>query len=67
LEASLFTRVAKASTAHNVDKPMLDGDLSLLDAEAVMETRLAAANALAGLRQCSVFQVSSYQSFLGHS
>jgi TATA-binding protein-associated factor len=65
LEASLFTRVAKASTAHNVDKPMLEGDLSLLDAEAVMETRLAAANALAGLRQCSVFQVSSNSLFSG--
>jgi TATA-binding protein-associated factor len=67
LEASLFTRVAKASTAHNVDKPMMEGDLSLLDAEAVMETRLAAANALAGLRQCSVFQASPYYFFLAHA
>jgi len=67
LEASLFTRVAKASTAHNVDKPMMEGDLSLLDAEAVMETRLAAASALAELRKCSVFQVSSSYFFLGHS
>ena len=59
LEMSLFTKVAKASTAHNVDKPMMEGDLSLLDAEAVMETRLAAAKALAGLRKCLVFQVGS--------
>jgi TATA-binding protein-associated factor len=57
LDASLFTKVAKASTAHNVDKPMMEGDLSLLDAEAVMETRLAAAKALAGLQKCLVFQV----------
>ena len=67
LEEALFTRVAKASTAHNVDKPMMEGDLSLLDAEAVMETRLAAASALAGLRKCSVFQVSPYYFFLAHA
>jgi TATA-binding protein-associated factor len=59
LDASLFTRVAKTSTAHDVDKPMMEGDLSLLDTESVMETRLAAAKALAELRKCSVLQVST--------
>jgi TATA-binding protein-associated factor len=60
LDASIFTRVSKASTSHNVDKPMMEGDLSLLDVESVMETRLAAAKALAGLRYYPVFQVSHH-------
>lgn len=57
IEPSLLTRVAKSSSSHNVDKSMLEGDLSLVDVETVMETRLLGAKALATLRQCGVFEV----------
>lgn len=59
IEPSLLTRVAKASTSHNIDKAMLEGDLSLLAVETVMETRLLGAKALARLRQSGAVEVCS--------
>jgi TATA-binding protein-associated factor len=59
LDGGLFTKAAKASTSHNVDKPMMEGDLSLVTAELVMETRLAAAKAIASLRKYNLTEVSS--------
>lgn len=58
IEPTLLTRVAKSRSSHNVDKSMLEGDLSLVDVETVMETRLLGAKALAVLRQYGIFQVS---------
>jgi TATA-binding protein-associated factor len=58
LDGGLFTKAAKASTSHNVDKPMMEGDLSLVTAELVMETRLAAAKAIASLRKYNLTEVS---------
>lgn len=57
IDPTLLTRVAKASSSHNVDKAMLEGDLSLVSVETVMETRLLGAKALATLRECNVFEV----------
>lgn len=57
IEPSLLTRVAKSSSSHNVDKAMLEGDLSLVDVETVMETRLLGAKALATLRQYGASEV----------
>lgn len=59
IEPSLLTRPPKAgSSSHNVDKAMMEGDLSLLGVETVMETRLLGARALADLRRLGSFQVS---------
>ena len=58
IESTLLTRVGKSTSSHNVDKSMLEGDLSLVDVETVMETRLLGAKALATLRQYGVFEVS---------
>lgn len=59
IDPSLITRVAKASSSHNVDKAMLEGDLSLVGVDAVMQTRLLGARALALLRPHGVFDVST--------
>jgi len=50
LDPKLFEKVGKGSLGHNVDKPMMAGDLSLVSMETMLETRIAAAKALAHLR-----------------
>lgn len=59
IDPSLLMRVAKSSSSHNVDKSMLEGDLSLVNVEMVMETRLLGAKALATLRQYGIFKVTT--------
>jgi len=50
MDARLFQKVGKGSLGHNVDKPMMAGDLSLVSMESMLATRIAAAKALARLR-----------------
>ena len=52
MNSSLFERVGTGNLGHNVDKPMMAGDLSLVSMETMLETRIAAAKALARLRGC---------------
>lgn len=57
IEPSLLTRVAKASNSHNVDRAMMEGDLSLTTVDTVMETRLLGAKLLARVRQMGSLEV----------
>lgn len=56
LDPKLF--VGKARTGHNVDKPIMAGDTSLVTTDTVLRTRIAAAKALALLRRCQLEVVS---------
>ncbi|ORX38663.1 hypothetical protein BD324DRAFT_645173 [Kockovaella imperatae] len=50
IDEGLLYKAQGNRTGHNIDKPLIAGDLSLVPAEAVMERRLDAAKALALFR-----------------
>lgn len=59
LEGDLFERDPKRRIGgHNVDKAMIGGDLGLVDAETMWETRLEGARALGYMRALGGFEVS---------
>lgn len=58
LDENLFTKVGKKNFGHNVDKHMMAGDMSLISVETVLDTRVAAAKALALLRRYDMEEVS---------
>ncbi len=53
LDQDLFKRVGKPS-GHNIDKPMMAGDLSLVSSESMLTTRIHAAEVLARLRSSAL-------------
>jgi TATA-binding protein-associated factor len=59
LNEDLFLSLGKRGS-HNVDKAMLAGDMSLVTIETALQTRIAAAKALALLRRYSM-QVGDFQ------
>jgi TATA-binding protein-associated factor len=58
LDEDLFLTVGKRG-GHNVDKAMMTGDMSLVTMDVALQTRIAAAKALALLRRYSIEEVSA--------
>ena len=51
LDPKAFVQVPKKKAGHDIDKPMMQGDVGLVDTEVMWATRIEAAKALASLRQ----------------
>jgi TATA-binding protein-associated factor len=51
LDPKAFMRIPKKRAGHDIDKPIMQGDLGLVESETVWATKIKAAGALASLKQ----------------